>query len=647
MHYFPQIYEQELLFSAFARLHLRIGNISFKATMQDLFGKTTATSIVDLPCNNRALIERMPVGTKLTEEKLIHKYTLFPYYTAFLPPDRKNAIYQSMLSSNGGNIHMRTGIMASSVTSKAFLQFCPVCFLEDKEKYGESYWHREHQLPGYFICTKHMTFLQDSLISLSSKNKHEYVPANMDNCITNDAHTGNKNNGVMLRTISGDMDNNVVKTTLLNYTEDTYMKLLRISQYSENLLKKEHEAKPMGWFSEIYVEKLKFMGLANINGIVRWAKLYEEFINHFGKDFLQLVQSPVDVDSESNWLRMILRKNRKSFHPLRHILLIDFLGLTLDEVFDSKLKYEPFGNGPWLCLNAGAEHYMKPVVRDLKITYGQDNKSPIATFTCDCGFIYKRSGPVSSESDKCQIGRVVQYGKVWEEKLRELVEMGLGLRETARRLKVDANTVKKYAVKLRLQVPWGTLSDNKKQVMVVSDFVKGYQMNYRNEWLRLIEQHPNKTKTELRMAHKALYTWLYRNDKGWLDENSPKIKTMKIVNKRIDWENRDDEILVMVKSEIEKMLSSEKKPERITVSRVGKKIGMLALLEKHLDKLPRTKAYLNLVTESIEDFQARRVRWAIKELIKDGEGLQEWRINRKAGIRKRNYSKSIQIADFK
>lgn len=54
------------------------------------------------------------------------------------------------------------------------------------------------------------------------------------------------------------------------------------------------------------------------------------------------------------------------------------------------------------------------------------------------------------------------------------------------------------------------------------------------------------------------------------------------------------------------MLNSEGKPERITISKIGKKIGRLSLLEKHLDKLPLTKDYLQKHIESVEDFQKKK-----------------------------------------
>ena len=83
------------------------------------------------------------------------------------------------------------------------------------------------------------------------------------------------------------------------------------------------------------------------------------------------------------------------------------------------------------------------------------------------------------------------------------------------------------------------------------------------------------------------------------------------------------------------------KPARITLSRIGKTIGLLALLEKHLDLMPLTKAYLKSVAESVEDFQIRRIKWAIKLLDECGEEIQRWKVIRVAGLRE-NVSERVK-----
>lgn len=105
------------------------------------------------------------------------------------------------------------------------------------------------------------------------------------------------------------------------------------------------------------------------------------------------------------------------------------------------------------------------------------------------------------------------------------------------------------------------------------------------------------------------------------------------VNTRVDWNQRDNVILSQVKEIVDKILNSDGKPEKITVSLVGSRLGIRGLLEKHLDKLPKTKAYLDSVKETNHDFRLRRICWAVRELEKEGQELQLWRIMRKAGIR--------------
>ena len=122
-------------------------------------------------------------------------------------------------------------------------------------------------------------------------------------------------------------------------------------------------------------------------------------------------------------------------------------------------------------------------------------------------------------------------------------------------------------------------------------------------------------------------------DLAWLNANSPKPKKPKSSVDRVDWSVRDNEILDRVQSAVDKMLM-ENKPVRITVGKIGTTLGCKALLEKHLDKLPQTRKYLDAVKENVEDFQIRRIQWAIAELNNNGEDIKEWKILRLAGLRR-------------
>lgn len=620
MTFFPVPYEDEVLYSVLARYHVRSGNISYKATMRDLFGSTSVAAVMDLPSNIHNLVNNMPLNSRYTEEYLIKNHTLFQFYSAFLPPERSEQVFQSMKGENGGSIYTRTGIMASSIVLNQYFKFCPTCTEEDKLQYGELYWHRVHQIPGVLVCPKHYVPLYNSLVLVRGYNKYQYRAASEENCV------------------KPDID--------VIYAADVFEKLVRLAEDAQVLLNSDFEKRNIEWYKEQYLAKMMEMGFATVNGKVYRKRLIKEFINYYGEEFLDMVQSSVDVDNDSNWLMDMIRKKNKTAHPIRHLLLSQFLGISLQDLFNIKMEYKPFGDGPWPCLYAASDHYLKPVVSDIKVAYSTDSKCPVGTFSCTCGFVYTRSGPDESEDARYRFGRIKKFGQVWEEKLKELVDRKLSLRETARLLGVDPITVKKYAKKLGLTTYW----EKRSEADVVYDYEKSSYSSmklddkdyYRKRWNELIKQYPEMGKTQLRQVDKALFAWLYRNDREWLNQNSPDRKVTNVANNRVDWNQRDNEILSQIKGIVDNILNLDERPERITISSIGSKLGIRGLLEKHLDKLPKTKAYLDSVKETNHDFRLRRFRWAVNELEKEGEELQLWKIMRKAGIRN-IYQISIQF----
>lgn len=610
--FFPKPYPDEILYSIIARYHIRSGNLSPKITLEELFNSRTTAATVDLPSNLSSLIQSIQLISNYQVEDFIYKYTLYPFYSAFLPPARANKVMESMKALSGGDIHTRAGIMASSITMPRYFRFCPKCFEEDLHNYGEPYWHRLHQTPGVLACPMHGYLLQDSTVVLQGLNKHEYYAASIDNCPIN--------------------------LNSKKYSVETINKLWILAKDIYCLLNLSLKSRKLEWFSQKYKALLIDKGLANINNRVKVKILIDDFLFFYGREMLESVDSMVDYEDEQNWLVSIVRKHRKSFHPVRHLLLIRFLTNSCEEFFQRNYKYKPFGNAPWLCLNAAAEHYLQAVVTNLSITHCLENKKPLGTFSCDCGMVYSRTGPDETKEDKLRIGKIIQFGLVWEQKLKELVEVDkLGLRETARRLNVDSRTVCRYVAKLKLKSYWRTSKDNQptdsNDVCESNlDSLIDIQAQHRQAWMTLQQEHPEASKTTLRRFAPAVYTWLYRNDKDWLNQNSPALQKPVPSVAKVDWAERDRQVLDNVKDAV-RSLQGEDKPARITISRVGKTIGKLALVEKHLDQMSLTKAYLESVTETVEDFQIRRIKWAIKQLDDCGEEILHWKVVRVAQLR--------------
>jgi Tn7-like transposition protein D/TniQ len=617
--FFPTPYPDELLYSLIARYHIRSGNISPKITLQELFGSTTTIATPDLPSSLNCLSKQLKYLFPSSVTDLIDRYTLYPFYRPFLPPQRDRLIQKSMKANIGQNIHTRAGIMASAIATPRYFRFCPQCNAEDLDRYGEIYWHRLHQITGVFICPEHSTPLQDSTISFQGLNRHEYYAASSDNC--------------------------VVVEQCDAYSDRTKQQLQTLATDIWWLLNRNLAAHAPDYFQQQYRSLLIDREYANSNGRVRRVRLDRDFRLFYDREMLALLDSSLEENSDANWLFDLLCKHRKSFHPIRHLLLIRFLTGSVDRFFTTKYQYQPFGKAPWICLNPAADHYRKPVIIDLKISHCLENKRPLGVFSCDCGMIYCRTGPDESEEDLYKIGKIIEFGELWQQRLRELVEQQkFGLRAVARELKVDTRTVKRYVSNLKLESHWEKravppIAENTSVDDIQSvdrSLIPAPQQEY---WTNLQLQYPDATKTELRKLSPATYAWLYRHDRDWLNGNSPALQQPTATNERVDWVKRDLEVLDRVKLAVDAMLKVEK-PQRLTISGIGKEIGLLALLEQHLDLMPITGDYLATVMESIEDFQIRRIRWAIEELDRRKEPLVSWRVMRLAGLRK-DYSKLV------
>ena len=447
-------------------------------TLNELFGTNTITAAVDMPSDIDSLICRLPKQKRLTAEGLIMNNTLFPYYTAFMPEIRTRAIEAAMKGNGGGRIHTMTGIMASKIAVPKYLRFCAECSAEDKIKYGEYYWHRLHQMPGVILCPFHNMVIQNSLINLDMQNRHEFIAANEANCV---------NNPLKINCTEADKYGYLILSKDINWIVNNYRMIRAFLKENAGV-------------RDCYISGLKYKGYAAANGRVYQKDLLHDFINYYGDNFLNSVKCELSLDIEDNWLFGIVRKHRKAFHTVMHLLFIRFLYGSAEEFLKGYEKFNPFGIGPWPCLNAAAEHYRGMVINKVEITHCCDTKRPVGTFECRCGFIYSRRGPDTSKDDLFKIGRIKRFGPVWEAKLTVLIKNGgKSVRQIARELNVDSKTVKVYVQKLGLRADEITddMDENENNDCKIADNCKidinsSLLQYHRKAWLEARETYPKK-----------------------------------------------------------------------------------------------------------------------------------------------------------
>ena len=156
--YFPELYEDELIYSWIARYLVHSGYTSAADTYQDLYFNKNLRPSVELM--NNMLDDAKTVMTKyMSMEDLIHKHTLFPEYGRFIDPAKREKLVSEADFSRGNWIN---SLMIPISIGERYLKYCPMCAMEDRDSHGEAYWHRKHQIIGIKICTKHKVYLQDS-----------------------------------------------------------------------------------------------------------------------------------------------------------------------------------------------------------------------------------------------------------------------------------------------------------------------------------------------------------------------------------------------------------------------------------------------------------------------------------------------------
>lgn len=176
--FFPEAYPQEMLYSQLARYHCRSGYARYVFSAEDIYhhGKTVIPSIEFV---NRYTSDAMKWLTrKQSWEEVVEQHTMYPAYIRFLPKQRRIDAVHGIISCEG---NWKNLMSMSALNEKRYLQYCPECAKEDREL-GETFWHREANIPRIRVCPKHRCYLNNSTIEISSRispgfyDAESYVP---------------------------------------------------------------------------------------------------------------------------------------------------------------------------------------------------------------------------------------------------------------------------------------------------------------------------------------------------------------------------------------------------------------------------------------------------------------------------------------
>jgi hypothetical protein len=603
--FFPTPYPDELFYSVCARYHIWSRNLYIKDTVRDLFGSKTATSIIDFPVNLGNLYKRLSQNSLLTPDRIIKENTLLPFYRPFLSEERVDKMESVMKGEvENSNKNYKGEISSYKIKPPSKLRLCPRCLVEDQDKYGEPYWHRVHQLSGVEICHIHHAWLVESDIRMTSRLNEQVFHALYNK-------EGNEN-------------------ALSTKKEEYKTFYLKISEYANWLLLNNV---PVLGFDEL-IKRYKFYlskkELITVQGLVRQSKLTDALLDFYEHEFLELIIGP-NYGKIRLMKSILTRKNKSSsVHPVYHILLMIFLEISAEKFFFDEIEeILPFGEGPWLCFNGASKHYLKPVVNVIDIHRDNNTGKPVGTFSCTCGFVYSRVGPDLKNEDKYRVGRIIQFGPLWEKELVRLTQEGKNKSKIAKALNVSFTAVDSNLKKVAKNI-------EKTEVGSEDDFDKKRD-EYRKEWLEALKNHPGKSKWQIAKSHATrACIWLYRNDLKWFNEYSPKTNNKNTGGKaHVNWEQRDQEFAEEILKAAEEIKMIEGRPIRLTKKRIVRHIGKKHyIFQWYLEKLPKSKVTLDSVIESTDEYHIRCFKWSIQVIQEKGEDVKLWRIKRETSIEK-------------
>lgn len=174
MIYLPEIYPDELVYSWFCRYYIHSGCLTHKMALRDIlysrYNNPSKEFLGHLAPSMLEAMQRMyPIETMTLE------HTMYPQYARFIPLEqKKNALYR--MKYDFCDAHHLFAILPRC-KDEQFLKYCPMCANEDKQRYGETYWHRQHQIRNMQICPTHHCRLVASAVTAKSEQTFTLCPA--------------------------------------------------------------------------------------------------------------------------------------------------------------------------------------------------------------------------------------------------------------------------------------------------------------------------------------------------------------------------------------------------------------------------------------------------------------------------------------
>lgn len=558
----------ETLFSLCSRYHKLSGHHLSSTTCKRLFSHSYLGSQHDFPSRIDAF-ERVTHGILGTAEEMILDHTILPYYLPF----QKEAVAQkallSLCAGKLGSLKYQLGILTSRFRANHPLKACSRCIEEDAKETLTPYWHLDHQLPGSWVCLKHHHLLKIYDKKANGIGRFQWLLPEINELVTPLIPPNEKLHPELIQALGK-----------LSQATTELSKLRKFHFHTDQL-------------QLLVQDKLYELGLSSPTGKLKHKEITDEYLNSVAplRVIRELSALPQNLQQAESQLFPVIYFRRKSTHPIRLLTLLIWL-------FDD---WESF-----------LQSYKSPIKQKVSIPVSQ------------------------SQTDKRSELMIMQV-------LKPVKEGILSITASAQKYEVDLTTALVWAAQegIKVQKRPQKLTDNKLQAIhqdlqagcdkgLITDRhevsittinrilrsnpllheafqaakLSAKQQKYRKDWLNAINTEGQYGIKATRLVANSVYSWLYRNDRKWLESSYSQITEInKGNNSSVNWLERD-ELLAKQVQDVCKELAHHHPNKTLSIADIIKALPDIKPKLSVLQKLPLTQQAIKEYTGKANDFNS-------------------------------------------
>jgi len=472
--------EDETFFSICSRQHRYIGNMNSASTLTWLFGSSKAGTNHDFPFNLEALNDKAKASWG-DSTSIILEHTILPFFFPFQSPQHVAQAIATLKSPSLGSLKYRLGLLTGRFGAEHPLKACSECMISDRAASGVAYWHLMHQYPGVVLCPKHHRPLREC-----SKNRQ--WSGRFQWCLPNDD-------------ILSPVQHNDRPADVLRKLDSLTLAILQLAKFGNrtcfnpDIVCKTYRTA----LAELSADRPSVEGTAA--SFARYTALLQAHTT--------LTTLPGTTGGAAALLGQLTRQPRGYCHPLKHLILIEWL----------------FGS-----LDLFVEAYNRLSITEL-LSNNLQNKPDVEQPTGHIQSHHSTSGKT-----------IIRRPKTLKEPVRlsilERLSNGEDKQAVCTSFKVTISTINKL---LR--------SEPHIRELWMAQRKSSNTNAYRQAWLSAMESYPDFGVKRVRSYIPHVYIWLYRNDQLWLNSQIEQLPSDRRGNhSNIDWLKRDAKLFESIQT---------------------------------------------------------------------------------------------------